>query len=140
MISSYSLQSIIERQGGKELKMEETKVETTKEWLLTALIPYLLSYLSYVTQAFPYQSAIQTMTTDPSDEGNFSIKIPYFQICQNVCQVDKSYNNYMSNVRQSFLNKYICSNSGNIECWGDDSVGKELAHTSIMTWVQILVT
>lgn len=31
MISSYSLQSIIERQGGKELKMEETKVETTKE-------------------------------------------------------------------------------------------------------------
>lgn len=45
MISSYSLQSIIERQGRKELKMEETKVETTKEGLLTALIPYLLSYL-----------------------------------------------------------------------------------------------
>ena len=112
MISSYSLQSVIERQGRKELKMEETKVETTKEGLLTALIPYLLSYLSYVTQAFPYQSAIQTMTTDPSDEGNFSVKIPYFQIFQ----VDKSYHNYMSNMRQSWLNKYVCSNSSNIEC------------------------
>lgn len=88
--------------------MEETKVETTKERLFTALIPYLLSYLSYLTEAFPCQSAVQTMTTDPSDEGDFSVKIPYSQIRQ----VDKSYTNYMSNMRQSWLNnKYICSNS-----------------------------